>query len=801
MEQLLTWLLDLEPINLGDGAHPSLQWRPPVAPYLLFGLCVALAGLVILVSRHERATRWRRWVVGVLRGALIGFVVVLLCRPTLVVQRDRVEPSWVALLLDTSHSMARHERYVDEALAATVAKGAGLADASELATHNRLDLVRRALLHDQAAALQTVLQRSELRLAAFAGEVRTLGTAVKPEELPVLLDTLAALTPDGTATDLPGALSAVLGRQGAGRLAGVILASDARSTHAADLAHALNLARARQVPVLPLRIGSPHPPQDVSIGQVLADDNVFRDDLVAVRCQVAVTGLDQLTPIQLVLVDDLDDSEIARQTIELGGPSPRAEVEFRIRPQRAGRVAYRIEADPLPAEDETGDNAGRVEIQVSNDKLRVLYVEGYPRYEYRYLKNALLREETIESSCLLLSADVGFAQEGTYPVRRFPETVEELYRYDVVLLGDVDPTGDWLSAAQAQMLVEFVGEHGGGFGLIAGERHAPHRFGGTPLEKLIPVRIDPEFLGRYAEPLTTPFLPRLTAEGRHARCFRFDRSPEVSQQLFENLPGWFWVARSFGPKPGADVLLEHPGMQAPDGPMPLVVLGRYGAGRVLFLATDDTWRWRRHTGEYLHDIFWVQLARSLVGRSDGSRDHRLRLATDRKRYALGDRVSVQLDITDAELLSTLGEATTAVLIDAQGDPVAEIRVERIGPASPRFEAAFVPPQAGSFALRCRDIAPLPGDQPATANIRVDPADLEAQFPAADHDLLTRIATETGGQVVGLDNLTEAFATLRDRSVRIPDDTSEPLWDSKLALIAFVLLITAEWTLRKAFGMV
>jgi hypothetical protein len=188
----------------------------------------------------------------------------------------------------------------------------------------------------------------------------------------------------------------------------------------------------------------------------------------------------------------------------------------------------------------------------------------------------------------------------------------------------------------------------------------------------------------------------------------------------------------------------------------------------------------------------------LMGPTGAGQDRRLRLTTDRNVYPYGGRVEVRLDVLDPDLLASLGDQTTLALRDARGLAVAEAPAERVDPSSSVFEASFVAPRSGSFVVGCREITPRTGDQPATAVFRVTPADLEAQRPEADHELLARIALETGGQA--LNALTEAFGQIRDRSARIPDDISEPLWDSKLALILFLLVITAEWALRKVFGL-
>ncbi|MFQ5491989.1 MAG: hypothetical protein ACE5GE_14830, partial [Phycisphaerae bacterium] len=709
--RLLEWLLDLDRIRVGRDAPLLLKWHPPFEAYILFAACLVLATAVLLISRSEAAKRWQQIVLGILRGGLLALVLALLCRPVLVLQRERIEASRVVLLVDASQSMGRRERYQDADLARSLATGAGLTGAADLPSRSRLELAVGALTAGDAAPLRAVLKNNQLHPLVFADTVRPWATLTDATGLSDLVESLHALQPEGQATDLPGALSETLRRYGDGRLAAVILASDAQTNVPGNLSAALSAARARQVPVIALRIGSPVPPHNVAVGPVLAEENVFRDDLTAIRCKVSVSGFDRPTNVSLRLFDEQLGLMIDTRQIQLGGPQDHKQVEFRVKPSRMGTLAYRVEADPLPGEDNTDDNVDRIEIHVLNEKLRVLYVDSRPRLEYRYFKNALLREESVESSCLLLDADPGFAQEGTYPIRRFPTSRQELLRYDVVLFGDVDPTADWLSPTQARLLVDFVGEHGGGFGLIAGERYAPHRFVGTPLEKLIPIRIDPDFSGRYTSALTSSFLPQLTAEGRQARCFRFDRDPQVSEQLFETLPGLYWLARTLGPKPGAETLLVHPTLQTPAGRMPIMVLGRYGAGKTFFAATDDTWHWRRHTGEYLYDVYVVQLSRMLMRSSGTGQDRRLRLSTNRKTYAYGDRVELRLEVGDPELLASLGTQTPVLLADARGAPVTRIAVERLSETSSVYDAWFVPPTAGSYTQRCEQIAPRAGDQP------------------------------------------------------------------------------------------
>ncbi len=797
----LEWLLDLDQIRPGSDTPLSIQWQLPYEPYLLFALALCLASLVILISRREQATPWQRVILATLRGGMLALLVAVLCRPVLVLQRERVDPSRTILLIDSSHSMARQESYADPDLAEEIVLGSGVEDSTALEDHSRLELVRRALLKDDAAPLRGLLANNELQLMTFSSSLTSWALGSAQDDLALIQESLTAITAKGTSTNMAEGLADSLRQRSAGQLAAIVLASDGQSTVPIDPSAIINLAKANQIPILPLRIGSPLAPADASIQSLVAEQNVFLNDLAAIRCQLSFTTSQGPVEATVRLIDSTRNSTVDSRTIQLEDGTSTQEIEFRLKPSRKGRVTYRAEIDPLPGETDLANNVNSIEIMVVDNKLRVLYVEGYPRYEYRYLKNALLREETIQSSCLLLGADADFAQEGTFPIRRFPETRDELYRYDVVIFGDVDPTGDWLSPAQATMLVEFVSDHGGGFCLVAGERFAPHRFRGTPLEKLIPVRIDPDFGGRSDLILPDTFAPVLTAEASHARCFRFDHDPQVSRQLFETLPGIYWVANTLGPRPGAESLLEHPTKKNANGPTPVMVAGRYGAGKVFFCGTDDLWRWRRHTGEFLYDIFWVQLTRMLMPAADTGQDQRIRIATDRRKYAFGERVEVTVEIDDPDILAGLDTELNLIMSDAYGAPIREFAAFRVAPESKLFEAGVFPADAGSFTLRCEEVSPRAGDRPATTLIQIEDANLESQKPEADHSILERLAEGTGGRVVALNELTKVLSAIPDRSIRIPDDITEPLWDSKLTLLLFLSLITTEWILRKVFGMV
>ncbi len=831
MASLLEWLLELENIELGRDAPLLLKWNSHVEAWMLFCVALPILAYVAFIYRREDTSVAKRIILAVTRCATIALLVAVICQPSLVLQRNRIEKAHVALLVDSSKSMGIAESYSDRDLADKLVRGTNLGSLEELEAVTRMDLLKKSLTRDMNAPLKSLSENNALLLATFADGSETVAFTDSVDDISTMASQIDSLTSEGARSDLVEALRRVMDRSQGRRIAAIVLATDGQATDAANMQAALLLAKGRQIPIYPVRIGSPEPRCDVEVGVLRADEKVFVNDVLAIEAEISVRGLQEPSQLEVVLSDDRTGKVLDKRTVSVQ-PSPEpAVVELQTKPTRTGIKRYRVEVPALPSERFLENNKSVIDVQGLDQQLRILYVDGYPRYEYRYIKNALVREPTMTASVLLLGADEQFVQEGTDRIRRFPESPEELNRYDVVLFGDVDPRGGWLSQAQMKMMLDYVGNEGGGFGVIAGERYAPQRFLGTPLEKLLPVRIDP--MVTTSRPVTASargFHVRLTPEGRRNRIFRAAPALPFSEQeegvpkaeLFENLPELYWVATTLGPRPGATVLAEHPTQEffsagnARSNLLPVVVVGRYGAGRTFFQATDDTWRWRRHQGELLHDAYWVQVMRHLMRSDRIAHDRRFAIHADRRIYEYGQTVRVQIEVFDAKLLTGLGESISLVVEDignktnlqaeaneaGSGASAVVIKTlaNRLTNESKRFEANFVPPYAGTFEISLHELLGQTGSGSASTTFRVDQPDVEARKPEADHEMLSLIAETTGGRMLDLDELAIAFGAFKDRSVLIPDDISEPLWDSRLVMILFVMLISFEWIVRKSVGL-
>lgn len=787
---MFEWLLGLERIHLDTEAPLSVRFAEPPAPWIMLIGALLAASVVWGLYRRETLRRRWRWLLTGLRLSLILLSLFLLGRPMLVLRRDRTEPATVAILLDVSRSMAR----VDAR--AVGPEPPGLAPAMR----SRWSAVREALFAPSRGLVDRLVQRHHAELWTFAASASRLATVEGSVETAALQAGLDELRAAGGHTDMARAITTVLEQARGRRLASVILVSDGRQTVGRVLETALSRARALSVPIHTVAVGSTRSRRDIGVTSVWSDEDVFVSDSVVVGVLGQATGSDRDKPITLELRDKGSGEVLDRRIVQAVQPDGTWRAELEYRPEVVGRTVLRVVAVPDAEEENPDNNWAEAVVRAHDQRVSVLYVEDTPRYEYRYLKNLLLREPTIESSCLLLSATPGFTQEGSRPIQRFPRSVEELGRYDVVILGDVDPRGDWLSPAQAAMIVDFVSLQGGGLAFIAGERNMPHRLRRTRLEKLLPVKISPRFFGQYVSPIERTFAPQLTAEGRNHSIFRFAADPSKNRSLHEGLAGWFWFATVEAPKPAVSVLAVHPSARTAEGPMPVVVLGRYGAGRTFYLGSDDLWRWRAYAGERLYQNVWIQVIRTLArGRKLGMQV-RWRLETGPREVEFGRSITIELVGSDRNPRPP-SDAPTVSIRDEQGGLAGRVTLSPVADSGHRFAGEFRPTRLGRYTVTLDPSSTTRGVQCAARTVSVVSRNPEETRPEADYALLKTLARRSAGSswTVG-DDLGALIRSIPDRSERIVDDIQEPLWDTRLALAVFLLLLVTEWIIRKARGL-
>ena len=814
----LDWLLGIDRGGM-EGAEASLALKS--APALWLALLVIIPGVVALslwlYRREAGAPAPRaRLVLGLLRAVLLLWIALLLCEPVLYLERARQRRSVVAVLVDQSQSMGIRDRIPDPDERVQIARAVGLHEgpgplpaktAAELDGCSRIDLVNRLFESKDLRLLDALRERNEVRVYGFDAKL-------DPAAAPGKFQARGTLTAVGDAVKL--AMNDLRGQS----LAAVVLVSDGRSNTGDDPRQVARMARDRHVPLFTVAPGVPQPLRDVELSRLEAPEIVLARDFVTLQFRVRAVGLDQ-QPITIDLVERDRDGErvVGSQTVTLDARTPELPVAMRYKPQKPGEVELVLQTNPLPLPGElTGENNRLVHpLKVVDQKLKVLFVDGYPRWDYRYLKTSLVRDDTVEVQVFLVSSDPDFPQEGTKglpPLLAFPGERKALFAYDVILLGDVRPD-DLASPAASRdealkNLADFVNELGGGLCFQAGTRANPLLYRDTPLAPLLPVELEDE--AREILPSAEGFRPVLTPEGREHPILRLEPDPAANARLIEDpqagLPGFFWFAPVKRAKPGATVLATHPTFEHERyGKVPLVALQPCGRGRTLFVGLDETFRWRYVVGDLYFYRFWRQAISWLrQGRLLGSK--RFHLELDRPRYTIGDRVRIAARVFDPYFRPS-EEPSQEAHVETPRGARETVRLAPVAGKPGHYEGAFAPSE------------PRVPDDPSRTGLHrvwVGPEDEErdrayAQFvcvtpnrefedPTIDARTLDYMATATEGKFFTLQTAAELPKHVRTvRSSAAIEAREDDLGNAPLAFLLFAALVTVEWVWRKALRMI
>ncbi|HVT89138.1 MAG TPA: hypothetical protein VHD56_09820 [Tepidisphaeraceae bacterium] len=805
MQRLIEIILGLEKGFLSKEGELSLSFNPswPWQQYVGAGfwnflLIAGALALIFYVYSREGRSRQTKVVLGVIRGLLIGLVIALLNRPVLTLGQSRREPSILPVLVDDSISM----RVRDTAITEGGTQRGRLEAAVELLTQDDREIIRHL------SRVHTLkFYRFDSTAIPLIPNPTTQPTNTRdPEQMIGTAEAiaLAALQPTGQNTQVGKSIRAVLDELQGQRIAGVVVLTDGRDTPAQPMAQVLTSLAESGVKVYPILVGSDKMPTNVSIQSVSAEESAFKGDIVNVRVNIRGSGFPNGQNVAVQLKDKHTGLQMRdpngrpiEQTVHLDNDTA-AEAELIFKPTQVGPLDLVVEAVKQPGEIDDEDNTRDLQINVLDAHINVLYVDGYPRWEYRYIKNEMIRDQSVEIACLLTSADPSFNQEGDRHIVAFPESIEELMDYDVLLFGDVDPRQ--FSELQLQMVADFVGKRAGGFGMVSGPRFSPLAYRGTPIEAVLPVniaKVQPD----EGVPITQSFRPVLTKDGEASSVFRFFLDRAANEKYFrDDIQALFWYCKGVAAKPGVgEVYAEHPTDVGPDGRRaPLLVLGRFGAGRTLFSAIDDSWRWRYYTGESVFDTYWVQQLRYLA-RSKKLGQRRVTLAVGRPVYELGEQVRVTMRVLDPLLLQQLPEQIRVDILDATGRVIKQESLVRQENQPDLYMLSYSADQIGKFVVRLPALAA--GAEAMQVPLEISVPRLELAQPQVDRVSINRIASETHGQVIEIAKARQLLPTLIPSAAKvIPVESNQPLWDAPLAMVLFVFLITAEWLLRKLYGM-
>jgi hypothetical protein len=834
--------LDIPPPAPGEGSHWRLEylaflWDTRADLWLAPTLAVAALFLIYAVYVREGSqTLRRRDTVGRLirLGLRMGLLFLMLA---VILPRSRIwfeRQGWpdVVILIDDSQSMSTVDTYRDTRLktvAERLARHDGLTRADRLALAQSLVSRPYAVSGESSGDdwLTTLLTQRKVRVHVYHCSTRAhrLKDVHASEDVGPALEAVNALeaSPQHDSSQLGVAVRQVLNDFRGSSLAAVVMLTDGVTTEGEDLVKVSKYAQQMGVPLFFVGIGDAQEVRDVFLHDLQVEDNVYVKDRVVFEFRITAQGYNRLSvPVFLHEKGKPRINDPNHHTIvEFDENHRTVKVRLMDEPTQPGEKIYEIEV-PGQEEEVTVEN-NRLERPVfvnETRQIKVLYVEGYRRWEYHYIKTLLEREssrikgnKSIDLKVLLMESDPDFPAEDRSAIAEFPPRAE-LNTFDVVLLGDVNPQ----SNADAKMmehfkdLADFVRERGGGLLMIAGERYAPGAYKDTPLKDVLPIDILADKGADEGEKdFSESYRPELTPMGRMHPIFRFDPDEKSNEEIWDHLKEMYWYANGYQLKRAAEVLAVHPksrgGGKRTDKTdksrpnlenQPLVVQQFVGAGRSMFFGFDETWRWNFREDQLRFNQFWIQTVRYLAR----SRLGRIELRLDRQTaYRRGEPIKMTVRFPD-DAPPPPADTEVKVLVERRnsarpGDTeVRTVQLPRLEGSRATFETLLTQTPEGEYKFwLSQPTAPNPKPH-AECQVLRPPGEMERlRMNQTD---MERATDESQGRfytIADADHLLEDLPTGTRVTVNAPGPPY-PVWNLFSVFLLAMLLLTTEWLLRK-----
>jgi hypothetical protein len=725
----------------------------------VFWLAVALA-LFLAVWAYRAPVpplpRANRVLFAALRFTALSLLILILFQPVVTVASREERKPLLPVLLDVSSSMNLPAR-------------AGESDST----------TRFQLVHELLTGLLPELERDfEVRLYGFSAETEEIAlTEGNP---------LPAIAARGSATALGPALSDVLARPGR-RPAAALLLSDGTTNSGSD---PLAAAERLGVPILCVPASYDSAVSDVWVAECLANRNAF----LGQETQVSVTVASELKlPTRVTVLLRENDRILSRESVTLPAGPSRTPVEIRFRPDRLGLHRYLIEVEGAPGELTRDNNQRAFAIKIQEERLQVLVLADAITWDFTFIRRALASDRTLSVTALarLDRQGGGYEVLGERRLSGMPSKARDLAPFGAVVLVGVDAGRLPQSAREA--LVGFA-RSGGGILAVAGlDDRAFPGFDSPGLGALLPARPG----GSSGSARNQLASLSLTDAGLVHPVTSLGEAPSPAAELWRGLPP-VRIGSPLEVRMNGEVLVQG---EADGGRVPVVVTGRSAGGRVLMVNGTLVWRWGfllqgMSGSDLVRRRFWGEAVRWLAeGKSGGN----LELFADQSVFLGGKRVTLGARLTDDQLRPVdNAEVTVEVVPDGEGEPVPVRLVPGEGRGQYAGEAGFLP--GGLYRLRG---SAKQGDRRWTAegdHFLVDQAGIEGTLPAANPDLLRRLAARTNGAFVTPEEAGGSIQSLVERRLAAVQTVELKLWNHAGIFLAFVACVSLEWFLRRRRGL-
>ncbi len=687
-----------------------------------------------------------------LRLVLITVIVFTLLRPEFIQHLKRTDAPEVVVLLDDSASMTTRD----------------------------VTTTNRALSRAEWIANQ--------RLAEFWKPLESAARVTVEEFATAQSVTNGTPATADEGTDINRALEGVTQRSG--NVKAVMLLSDGDWNQGRSPIGAAARLRERGIPVFSVAVGSPKPIPDLSLENVSTPAYGLLGEQISIPFRIR-SHLPREVRTEIILADPTWD-EIKKEIV-IPAMGELADAVLWL-PRAIGEATLTLKLPVEPDEGVAENNEHTFRINIREDKLRVLVVDSQPRWEYRYLRNALERDPGVEMSCLLFHPEIGMG-DGRHYLKNFPGTKEQIARYDVIFLGDVGIGENELSENDAQLIRGLVEQQSSGLVFLPGRRGRQLTLLKSPLADLYPVVLDES--KREGVGLQNESQLLLSTTGRRHLLTRFDTEEQRNDELWKMLPGFYWSAAVEKSRPGSEVLAVHSSLRNSFGRMPLVVTRAAGSGKVLFMGTDSAWRWRRGVEDKFHYRFWSQVVRWMAHARHLSEKEGIRLSYSPESPHVGDTVHLQGTVLDAAGFPAENETVTG-RITAPDNRSERIEFSAVEGGWGVFKSSFVPQEGGRYKIELT----------AEKNLRTLETEIHIRQPVREKigqpvntDILREVAGISRGESVTYEEINAIVEKISLLPEPKPIERRIQLWSNPWWGGFILLLLGVYWTGRKLAGMI
>ena len=757
MESVFEFFFKYRPLifERGDFTFAS-SW----SVWLLVGVAAMLGVPVIwsyLRARGRTGLRDRAIMMGV-RVAIFALVLFCLMKPTLLVKRVLPQQSYVAVLIDDSRSMR-------------------IADDDK---KPRTQFVQEAF-GTQGTVAKQLGDRFKVRYFRFSSDAQRVSGP-------------ADMSYAGTRTRLADAIDQVRQEMSGVPMAGMVVVSDGADNSDAPITSSLLPMKASGVPVYAIGLGRESIDQDIQVNRAETPAAVLKGSSLVVDVVVSQSGFAGQT-VELTVEDA--GRIVDKQPVVLPKDGEAITVRVSFKATEAGARRFKFRIAPRTGELITANNEQEAIIEVQNRKDKILYFEGEPRFELKFIRRAVADDPNIQVVALqrtgenkYLRLDVDSASE---LAAGFPKTRDELFAYKGLILGSIEAS--FFTHDQLEMIAEFVNRRGGGLLALGGRKSfSEGGYLGTPIGEVLPVVLDRvENKDYFAELKVQPTRAGLT----HAAT-QIAGTPKESEERYKTLPALTAANAVYKAKPGATTLLTG---SAPNNNTEHVVLAyqRYGRGTAFALPVQDSWLWQMHADvpleDMTHETFWRQLLRWVVHESPAP----VEVVASSDLVEPGERLTISADVADSSFIEVNDAAVTATVVAPSGESFT-VPMEWDGTKDGLYRANVVLKEQGVHDIRVeskRGERVIGRDE---VHVNSAPSNAEYYNAQLNATTLKRMADETGGRYYKASNVNtladDISYTGRGDTVTERMD----LWDMPIVFMLLMALIAGEWIYRRVRGL-